>query len=250
MKLIGMIAIGMACAAGHADVYSWQWQPGEGIGHSDSGGEFGSVKARYDSVSEVLTWEVNFLNQITDGFTLAINDGPNPKGHAGELGLLYFDATDTQNVRVSTYAYNGMNTQTSYRDGSPLSGTQEADVIFGVTPIEGVASSVLQASVNDTATGRSMRLVLDASAINAHTPVYPGPQGVDEWFGMGFDSLLGVWFHPVTSLVTEYDEDGALSFWSGRQGWLDGSGFQTSVPAPGVAAVGLCAAGMIGRRRR
>lgn len=251
MKYFALAAVGAACAFAHADVYSWTWQPGDpGGGYSNSGGTFKSVHGRFDSAAQQLTWEIGFADQITDGFTLALNNGPNPKGHAGELALVYFDATDVENVRVSSYAYNGMNTQTSYRDGSPLSGIQSADVIFGVAPIEGAAPSVLHASVTDQDGGRFMRLVLDTTGINTHTPTYPGSGGAEEWYGMGFDTGLGVWLHPVTSLATEYGEDGALSFWSGRQGWLDGANY-TAIPTPGVAMAGLVGLGFsTGRRRR
>ena len=251
MKWYGIAALGAACAIASADVYTWSWQPGDpGGGYNNAGGTFKSVDASFNAGTGRLTWDIAFNNQITDGFTLALNDGPNPKGHAGELALIYFDATDAANVRVTSYAYNGLNTQTSYRDGSPLSGTQDADVIFGVSPLEGFAPSVLHASVTDSASTRRMRLVLDTAAINGHTPQYPGAMGVSEWHGIGFDTGLGVWLHPVTSLRTEYGEDGALSYWSGRQGWLDGANFTAQVPAPGVAAIGFVGLGLAGGRRR
>jgi hypothetical protein len=171
----GIAALAAAGAIAQADVYTWSWQPGDpGGGHSDSGGAFKSITGAYDGASERLTWEIAFENQITDGFTLALNNGPNPKGHAGELALIYFDATDVSNVRVSAFAYNGLNTQTSYRDGSPLFGTQAADTIFGVSPFLENAPSIVEASVIDSGAGRRMRLVLDASLINDHTPAYPG----------------------------------------------------------------------------
>lgn len=251
MNWYGIAALSAACAIASADVYTWNWEPGDpGGGYNNAGGRFSSIDASYNSGSQRLTWEINFDDHIADGFTLALNNGPNPKGHAGELALIYFDATDVENVRVSSYAYNGMNTQTSYRDGSPLGGTQSADVIFGIQPLEGLAPSVLHASVTDSDGGRQLRLVLDATAINGHTPRYPGGAGIEEWYGMGFDTGLGVWLHPVSSLTTEYTEEGELSYWSGRQGWLDGANYTTTVPAPGVAAIGGLGLGLIGGRRR
>ena len=252
MKWYGIAALGAACAIASADVYTWSWQPGDpGGGYNNAGGTFKSIDASFNSGSQRLTWDIAFDDQISDGFTLALNNGPNPRGHAGELALVYFDATDVDNVRVTSYAYNGLNTQTSYRDGSPLSGTQAADVIFGVVPIEGQTPSVLHASVTDSEHTRRMRLVLDASSINSHTPGYPGSMGIEEWFGIGFDTGLGVWLHPVSNLTTEYGEDGALSYWSGRQGWLDGANFTAQVPAPGVAAIAAAGLGIgTGRRRR
>jgi len=251
MKWIVILAAGAACAGASADVYSWNWNSSDARGYNDRGGAFDSVFSSFNSDTNRLVWEATFFNQITDGFTLALNNGPNPKGHAGELGLLYFDATDVENIRVSSYAYNGMNALTSYRDGSPLTGTQQPDVIFGASPSGGTPSPVLLASVTDANGGRTFRLELDTTVINTHSPAYPGGQGPEEWYGMRYDNLLGVWFHPLTSLATEYTEEGTLSFWSGRQGWLDGTGYETTVPAPGVAVAGLFGAGLItGKRRR
>ena len=250
MKRIFCLVIASACSASHADVYTWSWEPGDGGSFSNSGGAFESVWGSYDAVSRTLAWEIAFSDRIAEGFTLALNDGPNPKGNGGELGLVYFDATDVSNVRVSAFAYNGMNTQTSYRDGSALYGTQSPDLIFGVSPLLENAPSILEASVLDDNAGRRLRLVLEATLINAHTPAYPGEGGAEDWFGIGFGSSVGVWLHPVTSLTTEYDDEGVLSYWSGRQGWLDGANFAADVPAPGIAGVGVAGLTLASRRRR
>jgi hypothetical protein len=243
-----LAAIALSGAA-HADVYSWAWTPGDGGATSNSAGTFDSVTGRFDTIARQLTWEMSFTDRITDGFTLALNNGPSPEGRAGELALVYFDATDVSNIRVSAYAYNGLNTQTSYRDGSPLSGTQSPDLIFGAAPLGSVPASVLEASIADSPAGRTLRLVLDTTAINTHTPRDPGDGGPDAWYGIGFDTALAVRLRPVTGLVTEYNGDGSLSFWSGRQGWLDGAEFVADVPAPGAAMAGLALVGLSGRRR-
>jgi len=188
MKTFGGVALGaLALAAGSssAGVWGWSWERGD-TNVSDRGGRFDRLETVFDSRTERLTFDLWFENQITDGFTLALNDGPNPKGHAGELALVYVDASDTADARVNVFAYNGLNTQTSYRDGSPQSGTQQADRIAtstGSLARQGFASI----AVNDLENGgRHFSLVLDASFINDHSPLHPGARGDDECYGIGF----------------------------------------------------------------
>src|SRR5690606_41362588 len=79
-------------------------------------------------------WLVNFgsvpnhSSWNPDGSTLALNNGPNPKGHAGELALLYFDASRSTPV-LTAYGYNGQNSVTTFYDGSHSNGTQFPDLI-------------------------------------------------------------------------------------------------------------------------
>jgi len=125
-------------ASAQAAVYTWQWTPastdGTGVGVSHKAGRINSVDASFNSITNQLTWMVNFGDVPnfswldTDGFTLAINGGPNPKGHAGEMALLYFDASGNDPV-LSAYAYNGLNNFRSYHDGSPRNGRQSPDRI-------------------------------------------------------------------------------------------------------------------------
>ena len=241
-----LAAVGAACTVASADVYSWEWNAGD-TSVSNNGGIMEHIETRYNTVSERFVFNVTFSNQITQGYTLAVSPGANPKGHAGELGLLYFDATDMNNVRINAFAYNGENTQTSYRDGSPASGTQSPDPI--VTSLNAIDAATISASALDHDGKRTFTLTLDATAINAHIPSRPGPDGPSEWTGLEYGALMGIWFHPVHSLATAYNAEGFLSNWSGREGWLDGSNFTTTVPAPASAASFLALA-FAGRRRR
>ncbi len=247
-----LMGAAMLSTAASADIYTWDWSAAADgtAGLNMNGGEFQSIHAEYNNQSQRFLWSVTFADQITDGYTLAVNNGPNPKGHAGELGLIYFDASEGSPI-VTVYAYNGVNAQNSYADGSPASGTQAPDMILAS---DGVAnhSSIMQASVVDDmmAGTRTMTLEISASFINNHIPANPGPEGPSEWTGVQFAELLGLWMHPMTNLNTDYDQDMALTQWSGAQGWFDGSNFTTSVPTPGsVALLGL--GGLVmGRRRR
>lgn len=243
---IGCVAMCAAAGAASANVYTWEWNPGD-HGVNNNGGTFHHILARYNTNTQKLLFELTFADQVSNGYTLALNDGPNPKGHAGELALVYFDATNMGDVRTSIYAYNGLNTQTSYLDGSPVSGNQSPDrILSSIDPVAGLAIS---ATAWDHGNLRTFRLELDASDINSHIPMYPGPQGPSEWTGIQFDDLMGIWLHPVKNLSTSYNEAGFLTHWSGTQGWIDGSNFTTDVPAPGFAAITL-ASGLAGLRRR
>lgn len=247
IKSVTVAAAFAVVGVAQAEVRVWDWAAGDS-GVSNNGGVFESIHAEYNTSNERLMWAITFSNQVTDGYTLALNDGPNPKGHAGELGLVYFDATDISNVRVTTYAYNGQNTQLSYVDGSPAVGTQAPDVVFASGAGRDRHPSVIQATAQDAGGKRVLTLEMDASFVNDHVPTYPGPGGVDDWFGIGFGEKLGVWLHPVKNLSTAYNDDGSLSHWGGSQGWLDGSNFDT-VPTPGALAILAVGGGLVSRRR-
>jgi len=252
VSIIAMLCAGTMATVAQADIYQWDWSAdADGTsGLNMRGGEFQSVFAQFDSDTNRFLWQTTFADQITDGYSLAVNNGPNPKGHAGELALIYFDATGSD-VRVTGYAYNGINSLNSYRDGSPVGGTQAPDMIFGSNGLEN-ASFITTASVVDNFDGtRVMTLEMDASLINTHSPAYPGPGGQEEWTGLAFAEKLGLWMHPFDNLETSYDDDGALDGWSGRQGWFDGGGYDTTtVPAPGALALMGIGGVLAGRRRR
>ena len=249
--IMAMISSGAMVSVASADVYQWDWSADVNgtSGLNMNGGEFESVHAQFDSNTDRFLWEVTFADQISDGYTLAVNNGPNPKGHAGELALIYFDATGTE-ARVTGYAYNGVNSLNSFRDGSPIGGTQAPDILFTSDAL-GASPFIMQASMQDVGLGRVMTLEIDASLINVHNPQYPGPEGPSEWSGLAFDELLGLWMHPMSNLTTSYNEDGSLDSWSGRQGWFDSNNWETTtVPAPGALALLGFGGVLVGRRRK
>ena len=243
---LSVAALAAACSVASADVYSWEWNAGD-TGTSSNGGAIENIDMRFNTASERFIFDVTFSDQISNGYTLAVSPGDNPKGHAGELALLYFDATDMNNVRVNAFAYNGLNAQTSYYDGSPDGGVQAPDQIQ--SSLNAIDAAMISATASDNAGQRTFTLALDASVINAHVPANPGPNGPGEWTGLAYESLMGIWFHPVTNLQTGYGADGYLESWSGQQGWLDGTNFSTSVPAPATSAI-LAVLGFGGRHRR
>ncbi len=240
-----MLAAGTAAASAH----QWEWSPGDpGVyAVSNRGGTIAHIDATYDTLGQRLTWEVEFADQITRGFTLVLSDGPNPKGHPGQLAILYVDATDLNNFVVTAYAYNGENSADSFKDGNGTKrGAQRADLIHGAGDTGWIAS----AGVQGAGDGRLFALDLVVSAINAHSPRHPGP---DAWEGMAFGEEIGVWMHPYASLRTDYTRRGKLRKWRGAEGWFDGGGFETApVPTPGPVALGAIAlaVGFVRRRGR
>lgn len=88
--LLGAGAAGLLTASANAALYQWDWNVGDpgSYGVNNNGGTFESIHSEYDSVSKHFTWSVTFSDQVTKGFTLAVNNGPNPKNTPGQLAAL------------------------------------------------------------------------------------------------------------------------------------------------------------------
>ncbi len=248
MKFGAGLAMLAAVSGANATIWSWSFVPG--TSYNNAAGTIVSINSTFDDSTDVLTWSATFgsvpgSGLVTNGFTLALTDGPNPKGQDGELALLYFDAS-TATPKLTAYAYNGINSQTSHSDGSGASGTQTPDRILSSSGAE--ASSVLSlGNVNNGNGTRTLSFSLDATSLNAHSPLYPG---ADPWTGAQYDSHIGLWFHPVAGVTTAYNANGFLTSWSApRQGYLDLSD-QNTVPEPGsIALLALGLPGLFLRRR-
>lgn len=247
----------------------------------NTGGAVHSVSARYDSASRRLDWSVNFSNRLTKGFWLVITGGAAPGGAPGRHAIFYFDATDaldatpTTNIRLSAYAYNGLDSATSWRDGDgnpsndiPRGASigDQGDLIKGIFDTGWIhsltaANTVLAGGVN----GRTLGFSVDIGDILAHQPRF-GSDGSGEaaaaWTGAAFGSEIGIALHPVQSFNAIYDtvdnpldplDYGRIRTLSlGMQGALRANNMPTNdVPAPGGAvAAALIAARLCGRRRR
>ncbi|MCW5937893.1 MAG: PEP-CTERM sorting domain-containing protein [Fimbriimonadaceae bacterium] len=250
--------VGSLAGRANASEYQWVWD-GDTSGTNMSGGVVTDIRSTFNTVSQRFTFTANFAatpqNDKTEGFWLAVSGGPNPKGHAGELALMYFDATTFLNggdPTLTVYAYNGINGDTSYQDGAPQAGNQPPDKIVSSKV---TTSWINQLSVVNEANGtRTMKVDLDATAINAHVPANPGPGGPGEWTGLAYGEHIGIWFHQVSGLTTQY-ENGFLKENGGwqwrKQGWIDLHDKPTeSVPEPAtIIALGAGVAAFLRRKR-
>lgn len=248
-SIIAVAAALCATGAAHAEVRIWNASPQVLADQSSDGGQVLSVTSTFDTSTNVFTWSATFgavpghPELTTDGFTLAVSPGPNPKNHPGELALVYFDATGAT-PEMTIYGYNALNNFSSYYDGSNQNNTQPPDRIL--SSLAATATAFLNISAVNNGDGtRTLGFTLDASDVNNHTPLYPDQQ--DPWTGMAFGEHIGAWFHPMAGVSASYQND-YLSSWSfRRQGWIDCSN-QTTVPEP-AAFILLALGGLFSRRR-
>ena len=160
---------------------------------SDAAGDIQQVWTSFNEATNEFSFKVA-IDGNSEGFTLAVNDGPNPKGHADELALFYFDNSG-KNPVVTAYNYDGENNLGSYQNEHLVS-SLNSDSPF--TSIE----------VTTDEHGNSMlSFSLDATSIVEHSD---NP----DWTGVGFQDNIGVWLHPVDGLETTYDSDGFLESWN------------------------------------
>jgi hypothetical protein len=245
---IGALVSVLAMAShASATTYVYQGRPG------GTGGSIESISASWTPSNNRLTWSVTWTDQLTNGFSLAISPGPNPKNNPGQLAMLYFDAKDPGDISVSAFGYNGLGAVTSFVDGDGSTpGNQAPDFIAGT---EGTAdgSWVLDASLTDAGGKRTLSLTIDASVIQGHVPLYPDPDG-EPWTGVSFAERIGFWFHGRRGLTTSYGADGRLLSWGGSYGGhSDVSNLVTItvVPLPPAAwagLIGLAGAAVLRRR--
>lgn len=252
-----MVVAGVLGSSAHASTFRWTWtsaghvngnQPGGGeLFYNAGGGGINSIVADYTPGSKRLRYEVEFNNRQTNGYWLAVSPGPNPKGHAGELALFYFDASSSTPALLA-YAYNGVNGGNSYLDGSPAAGTQAPDFILSSKTSNHWINQL--SVVNGPSNTRKMIFDIDATQIQNHVPLYPGPGGPSEWTGASFAERFGIWFHPLKGLQTSYNANGSLkTLHKSAEGWLDGQNLET-VPEPmTMTALGLGIAAFMRKRK-
>lgn len=242
----------LASSAAHADFWRYTYS-------NPSSAWYSSIKAEYDPGLKRFLWDFTAGTSV-NGFWLVLSPGPNPKGNAGELAILYLDAktlgtNSTITPTLTVYGYNGVNGTNSYIDGSPLTGTQTPDRIFSSRNAN-AASVVNTLTATDNGTSRRFVVELNASLIQGWTPLYPNT--TDPWTGLAFGQQLGTWFHPTAGTTTAYgttagaaDFNFLTSFGYASQASFDTANLTTQwvVPTPGAAAL-LGASGLIGFRRR
>lgn len=237
-----------ALAASSAFATNWVWDWNGGNAYNNAGGSINSIRAEFNDQTNRFVWRTNFGDnpngKKTDGYWLVVSPGPNPKGNDGELAALYFDRNGG-NPSLTVYAYNGVNGDTSWKDGSQASGNQTPDRILSSRLTQNWINSLT--AVDEANGTRTFTIDIDATAIQTHVPLHGGP---DPWTGVGFGQKMGLWFHPVVGISSAYSQ-GYLSDWQYKdQGWFDGSNF-TTVPEPAtMLALGAGLAALAARRKR
>ncbi len=187
-------------------------------------GDIKNVTAELNADTKSFTFEMT-MDPTANGFTLAINGGPNPKGHGGEMALIYFDGSNIGNPVVTAYNYNGQNTQTSWSDGSAAAGVQTPDMIASSLVDAGVFSNM--SVTTDAAGNKVFSFTVDAEVLQDHVPAYGNAA---DWTGLDFADSIGVWLHPVKGLSTDYNADGELTNWSTTgQSYFDTSNQPTEI---------------------
>jgi len=238
--------LGAISATSNAAIHELDFTPQS---QNSNGGQIDRITARFNDSNNRLDWSVEFGNQVTEGFTLALSPGQNPKNHPGELALFYFDASDMNNPRLTSYAYNGENNISSYEDGDTSTpGDQTPDLI---TVDSQLRSGDIKVSVDDNTDGtRTLGFSIDATSIIEHNPLFPS--ATEDWTGASFAEKIGIWFHTFRNFDASYDDEGRLiSLNKSGEGWFDGANIQTQViPLPGAAAMTLAGLGLVARRRR
>lgn len=187
-------------------------------GGSHGAGTLTTSSASYNSLTERLTFRSTLQKlsgKTPNGFTMAMNNGPNPKGHA-ELALMYMDCNAGSPI-ITVYAYNGLNMLTSYYDGSSTSGTQAPDRIVS-SLLD--SSFVNSASCTDDGSNVTFAFDIDVSGINSHSPLYTASWA---WTGMEFGSLMGIWYHPFANATFTYSGGWLNNLNVPYQGWIDTS---------------------------
>ena len=170
---------------------------------SANGGDIKNITTCYDENTNQFSFEMK-IDDVSEGFTLAINGGPNPKGHANEMALIYFDASGSEPV-VTIYNYNGQNTQTSWQGSEIVSSITSADIFSNISV------------TTDGSGNKIFSFDMDATTIQEFS-------NDPDWTGVSFADQLGMWLHPVKGLDTDYDSDGFLTQWSTNgTGWYDTS---------------------------
>ena len=275
-SVIGLFAavggVALSAASAQGVLYGWNYakgQPGNGTqyGRNDTGGTVESINSSFDTSNNRLTFDVLFSGAnnssgplATNGFWLVLDNGPDPKNHTGELAIFYFDASrvfagTAALPTLTVYEYNGTNANTSWRDGNGDGTTDGGDLIKGA--FEGssyINSATAGTQVIAGQTLRRLRFDINASAIISHLPLFT--TAGQDWFGTGYDTHLGIWFHPAPIFNATYESAGGghrgavTSLATTYVGSLDGANFGTfTIPAPSSGALlGMC--GLIAARRR
>ena len=221
-------------------------------GGSVNAGTQTAFTTSFDDTTDLLTLSTTFqrntdTNALADGGWLVLSEGDNPKSDALEYAIFYLDGN---NNKVSAYNYDPVDRKHSWRNSEFL-----GETTLNVTN-SGFESAGADPSV------RTFDFAFDMAAINDRTDL-----GAD-WKGSRFGEKVGIWFHAVDGLSTDYDASGRLAaFDHGAESRFDTKALDTvssnlgtitsdagpsqSVPEPTtVVAMGVFAAAAAFTKRR
>ena len=202
---------------------------------SEGAGDIKDFNVSYNDVSEVLTWSTTVEEKngnLANGFWMVLSDGPNPKGGFNEYAIMYGDGLTGE---LNTYLYNGANASNSWSN-----------------PGEHIETFVDVLTMDTSVAGQhTFDFSIDATNVNNHVPLFPG---IDEYTGISFGNMVGIWFHAVvfSGSGATYNPNGTLaSFDFNKQSWYDASNDLTVVPVPAAAWLfGTALMGLFGLKRR
>ena len=228
--------VGAIAGVASATPYRFDWDGVTAGGISNAAGKVNTIKIEYDTVSQAYSFESTIKKhggRLADGFWLVTSAGPDPKGIVNELPIFYFDGSGATPT-LSVFNYNGQNNSNSWQNPGQL-----------IAKFTGSAVS----KINVDANTRTFKFNIPGAAINSFVPPTGDPT---QWDGLKFGSKLGLWYHPVDDLTTNYSNNGTLNrFDYSTQGWVDGSNYTTEiVPEPATMLALAAGIAAMARKRR
>ena len=173
--------------------YTRAWSYSSGAGGSSGAGAIRSVHSDYSEYDSEYTFTAVIAGSAVNGAAIIVNQGGVPG--SDEAPEIYVDCNSGSPI-VSVYAYNAHNMFTAHSDGSNAAGTQAPDrVVSSLNDADFLRS----AACSFDGTNTTMTLTVDATEINAHTPLYSSV-----WPRPIMDADLGVWFYPVAGARFTY----------------------------------------------
>jgi hypothetical protein len=221
----------MSSASAHAEEYRFDWVPEANL-QTTAAGKMTYFKGTFNTVTKQLLWAVTIEpsnGSFANGMHFTLSNTLGAKG-PGHVATFFFDATDPTKPKLTVYAFNGSDASTSWKTGN---GTAGADrIISSLTS----PSWIKELSVKDEFGRRTFRMVVDATPIINHKPLYnPGSY---PWYGTGFGDRIGLKIFPVSGLSTAYDTSGFLTkFNFGCESKVDGLCLETTKVVTDCAGV-------------